>query len=256
MGFRVSAAVAVLLASTTCAAQAAPLAGDPVHGKQVFASRCGLCHSAGPGVGEAGQGPPLAGVVGHPAASAKDFDYTAALKSAHLVWTPDTLDTWLAGPGKMVRTADRHADRGGRRQDPRGPHRLPRQREGALIESHPGPDTFEDGRRLETRTYLKTGDSGRLGPGPRLTETTTRRAGDAISGPPRAGGPDGRRNPRLRRPAGPLMRSRSTPSTPPIPAPSPRDGSCRSFERLRREDPVHVHARAAGPKASSAPSGR
>ena len=60
--------LAALLA--TAAQAAATTTGDPAHGKQLFAARCGLCHSAGPGVGEAGQGPPLAGVVGRKAASA------------------------------------------------------------------------------------------------------------------------------------------------------------------------------------------
>ena len=110
------AALATLLATTTQAATAqaataqaataqagsAPAAGDPVHGKQVFAARCGLCHSAGPGEGEAGQGPPLAGVVGRRAASAPGFDYSSALKASKLVWTPAHLDAFLAGPSKLV----------------------------------------------------------------------------------------------------------------------------------------------------------
>ena len=96
-----TAALGIALAAGAVV-DAAPLAGDPAHGKAVFASRCGLCHSAGPDEGEAGQGPPLAGVVGRPAASAPGFDYTAALKKAHLVWTPANLDTWLSGPSKMV----------------------------------------------------------------------------------------------------------------------------------------------------------
>ena len=75
--------------------------GDPSHGRQAFAERCGLCHSAGP-EGEAGQGPPLAGVVGRKAATAPGFDYTAALKASHLVWTPADLDRFLAGPSKLV----------------------------------------------------------------------------------------------------------------------------------------------------------
>jgi cytochrome c2 len=103
MAYRTPAAVvAGLLAGWAMAAAAAPPAGDPVHGKQVFAARCGLCHSAGPDEGEAGQGPPLGGVVGRTAATAPGFEYTAALKNSHLVWTPANLDTWLAGPSKMV----------------------------------------------------------------------------------------------------------------------------------------------------------
>ena len=94
------ALVVALLA--TGARAAAPTPGDPAHGKQVFAARCGLCHSAGPGQGEAGQGPPLAGVVGRRAASAPGFDYSSALKASKLVWTPADLDRFLAGPSKLV----------------------------------------------------------------------------------------------------------------------------------------------------------
>ncbi len=91
----------LMLAATSPAfAQSPP--GDPAQGKAAFAARCGLCHSAGPGVGEAGQGPPLGGVVGRKAASAADFSYSAALRRSQLVWTPQTLDRFLAGPSKLV----------------------------------------------------------------------------------------------------------------------------------------------------------
>ncbi len=97
--------LAALLAAPIQAAAEAPHAqapGDPVHGRQVFAARCGLCHSAGPDEGEAGQGPPLAGVVGRKAASAAGFGYTHALKGSGLTWTPANLDRFLAGPSKLV----------------------------------------------------------------------------------------------------------------------------------------------------------
>ena len=92
--------IAVLAALSASAALAA--GGDAAAGRRTFVARCGLCHSAGPGVGEAGQGPPLAGVVGRKAASAPDFDYTTALKASHLIWTPANLDRFLAGPSKLV----------------------------------------------------------------------------------------------------------------------------------------------------------
>ena len=96
------ACLAVLAAFSASVSQAAEPPGDPVHGKQLFAARCGLCHSVGPGAGEAGQGPPLAGVVGRKAASAAGFDYTDALKASKLVWTPADLDRFLSGPSKLV----------------------------------------------------------------------------------------------------------------------------------------------------------
>ena len=103
--FAVSAAI---FAGVSAAAGAAALAaatalppGDAAHGKAAFAARCGLCHSAGD-VGEAGQGPPLAGVVGRKAATQPGFDYTAALKASHLTWTPANLDRFLAAPSALV----------------------------------------------------------------------------------------------------------------------------------------------------------
>jgi len=77
-------------------------AGDPAHGQLLFQQRCGLCHTAGPEDGDGGQGPPLAGVVGRPAASAPNFSYTAALKASGKVWTPQALDRFLTAPGKDV----------------------------------------------------------------------------------------------------------------------------------------------------------
>ena len=96
-----AAVSATLLGLSPAAARAAPMGGDAGAGKAVFAARCGLCHSAGD-VGEAGQGPALAGVVGRRAASAPGFDYTSALKASHLTWTPANLDRFLAGPSKLV----------------------------------------------------------------------------------------------------------------------------------------------------------
>ncbi len=95
------AGAAALAAAAAVAEAAAAPSGDAAHGKMVFAARCGLCHSAGD-VGEAGQGPPLAGVVGRMAAASPDFDYTAALKASHLSWTPANLDRFLAGPSMLV----------------------------------------------------------------------------------------------------------------------------------------------------------
>ena len=103
MGFRVFALAGLgLLGAAAATPAASQAAGDAAHGKQVFAARCGLCHSAGPDEGEAGQGPPLAGVVGRRAAGEPGFDYTSALKASHLTWTSSNLDKFLAGPSKLA----------------------------------------------------------------------------------------------------------------------------------------------------------
>jgi cytochrome c2 len=84
-------ALAVTIATGPAFAQG----GDAVHGKQIYEARCTMCHAGG-------QGPNLAGVVGCKAASAPGYPYSAALKAAHIVWTPANLDAFLAGPTRKV----------------------------------------------------------------------------------------------------------------------------------------------------------
>ena len=47
-------------------------------------------------------GPSLAGIMGRAAAAEADFNYSDAMKNAHLNWTPETLDQYLLNPRKMV----------------------------------------------------------------------------------------------------------------------------------------------------------
>jgi cytochrome c len=61
---------------------------------------CSSCHAVQPG--RQGVGPSLAGVVGRKAASLPGYAYSDALKASGIVWDAKTLDTWLAGPMKMV----------------------------------------------------------------------------------------------------------------------------------------------------------
>ena len=63
-------------------------------------SRCAGCHST-----QAGQnkiGPSLAGVVGRSSGSVPGYDYSNAMKNAHLTWDPQTLDKFLQNPGGLV----------------------------------------------------------------------------------------------------------------------------------------------------------
>jgi cytochrome c2 len=71
---------------------------DPVHGKQLFSERCTACHALDANKA----GPQLAGVVGRKAGTVPGYHYSAALKSAGLVWSRDNLDRWLADPKKFV----------------------------------------------------------------------------------------------------------------------------------------------------------
>ena len=76
-------------------------AGDAAHGKSVFGAQCAICHSAarnGPTI----LGPPLFGVVGRPAASVKDFDYSSGMKASGITWSNEKLSAYLPAPMKMV----------------------------------------------------------------------------------------------------------------------------------------------------------
>lgn len=86
-------AVAGLLASQ---AQAA----DAKKGATVF-QRCAICHSNTKGAG-AKIGPNLFGVVGRKAGTMPDFPYSAAMKSAGFVWTPDKLMAYVQHPQQVV----------------------------------------------------------------------------------------------------------------------------------------------------------
>ncbi|OYV39318.1 MAG: hypothetical protein B7Z80_07585 [Rhodospirillales bacterium 20-64-7] len=75
-------------------------AGDAASGSRIFQSQCAMCHATTPGT--VGIGPSLAGVYGQPAASSAGYDFSPALKSAHLVWNAATLDKFLASPQGAV----------------------------------------------------------------------------------------------------------------------------------------------------------
>jgi cytochrome c len=74
-------------------------AQDVARGAQLYESRCGGCHS----IAADRIGPRHKGVVGRKAGSIAGFAYSPALKKAKFVWTPKQLDTWLKGPGKLVK---------------------------------------------------------------------------------------------------------------------------------------------------------
>jgi cytochrome c len=73
--------------------------GDPTLGKKVFA-KCQACHSLEAGKNKVG--PTLHGVMGRASASEADFNYSDAMKNAHLTWDSATLDKYLAKPKEVV----------------------------------------------------------------------------------------------------------------------------------------------------------
>ena len=78
---------------------AMPSTGDPTAGRLVF-RKCQACHSI-----EAGKnmlGPSLAGIIGRKTGAEAGYNYSPAMKSADIVWNPQTLDQYLNDPAKVV----------------------------------------------------------------------------------------------------------------------------------------------------------
>lgn len=69
---------------------------DP--GDELFNKRCSGCHS----LTKDGQGPRLGNVFDRAAGSVSTFAYSSALKNAHITWSDDTLDKWLANPDSLI----------------------------------------------------------------------------------------------------------------------------------------------------------
>ena len=68
-------------------------------GREVF-QRCAGCHSLLPG--ENKNGPTLHGLLGRESGSVEGYDYSQGLKRADIIWTPETLDEFLAAPFRVV----------------------------------------------------------------------------------------------------------------------------------------------------------
>lgn len=99
------AAVAATLLFGQVASTSVPAAqtsGDAVRGKQVFEKRCTGCHA----LSQDREGPHLAGVYGRTSGTVSGFDYSDAVKSAHIVWSEETLERWLTDPQTMVPGAE------------------------------------------------------------------------------------------------------------------------------------------------------
>ncbi|MGO9063737.1 MAG: PQQ-dependent sugar dehydrogenase [Myxococcaceae bacterium] len=74
--------------------------GDAKRGASLFAQQCQLCHAPSGQTG-GGQGPGLQGVLGRRAGSGP-FSYSRALSRGDFVWDPALLDSFLAGPSRLV----------------------------------------------------------------------------------------------------------------------------------------------------------
>ena len=107
------AAYPVLLAMTSCVALwvalftfvALPRLGQAEsgeRGKELFEKRCSGCHA----LDQEKEGPRLRGVFGRTSGTVPSFQYSDALKAAHITWDAATLDKWLAGPEQLVPDSD------------------------------------------------------------------------------------------------------------------------------------------------------
>ena len=87
--------------ATTAAADVdyASLTGDAAAGETEFAV-CSTCHSREEGVNKVG--PSLAGIVGRPAGSIEDFNYSDANKNSGITWTEETLFEYLKDPAAKI----------------------------------------------------------------------------------------------------------------------------------------------------------
>jgi cytochrome c len=88
------AAAAFILAAGTAHAD-----GDAGRGEKLF-EECRACHAAERGV--EGLGPELHGMFGRRAGGLDNFRYSPALRRSGIVWTPQTLDAYVADPQKLV----------------------------------------------------------------------------------------------------------------------------------------------------------
>ena len=75
-------------------------AADAARG-ELLGLACAACHRFRAEEGTL-VGPHLQGVFGRRAASVEGFGYSEALRQSGLVWTPRSLEAWLANPGGFV----------------------------------------------------------------------------------------------------------------------------------------------------------
>jgi cytochrome c len=75
-------------------------AADPARG-ELLGLACAACHRFRAEQGTL-IGPHLQGVFGRPAAQVEGFAYSPALERSGLVWTPKSLEAWLADPSGFV----------------------------------------------------------------------------------------------------------------------------------------------------------
>jgi cytochrome c len=87
-----------LLAVIAASIGVTPLMSEPPEsGANLFARRCGGCHSLDMNK----VGPRLGNVYGRRAGTVPAFMYSEALKNSNLTWDAGSLDKWLAEPNDL-----------------------------------------------------------------------------------------------------------------------------------------------------------
>lgn len=89
-----------LLLGLVSQASTAGIVGNVDAGKASF-NKCASCHQVGPSA-RGGFGPQLNAIIGRPAGSTKDYNYSAAMKNSGLVWSEKNLAAFLKSPGNVV----------------------------------------------------------------------------------------------------------------------------------------------------------
>ena len=87
------------LAMMLLLAGAARADGDAGRGEVRFVD-CAPCHKLEAGANDVG--PNLHGIFGRKAGELVDFRYSPAMKRSGIVWTPETLDRYIADPQAFV----------------------------------------------------------------------------------------------------------------------------------------------------------
>ena len=93
-GWALAAVPAMMLVAGPALAE-----GDAAVGEKLFV-KCKTCHTLEAGKNKVG--PSLAGLIGRPAASVADFNYSDAMKASGLTWDEATLNEYIADPKGKV----------------------------------------------------------------------------------------------------------------------------------------------------------
>jgi len=100
MGVRVGLSLFSLVAGAGFLLSSTAQAQDAAAGERVFA-QCKACHQMGEGAKNS-IGPVLNGIVGRPAGTVANYNYSDANKNSGLFWDEATLTVYLANPRAKV----------------------------------------------------------------------------------------------------------------------------------------------------------